>query len=286
MGNGIKHIVQVFLDIERPSGIVLTEEFVNYRLEFFLKYTYDSLMNQTFKDFEIWLICGRRHRDITGCLKCDEKRLRVIYPVAVHSDLTDVVGDTFTISPSWRKKPTLKIKEFGEQDADYLAITRIDSDDLLHRTAMYEIAEMSAGMTRSQPDERSRLIFREYIYWDMINHFISFQRWENPPFYTHVFPKDIYHNWDRLQREHFNSHRFMGGGREIGLTPNKVLVTYHEQNIARIKRGRSLNNWTQTRLDEFKNKGFPIEYNPSIMSKYLKEFGVNDYENIRHGPCV
>lgn len=277
MGNKLKHIVQVFLDIERPSGIVLTEAFVNYRLQFFLDYTYRSLMNQTFKDFEVWLICGRRHRDITSQLKCDGGPLRIIYPVAVDDSLTDVVGDTFTIAPKWRRKPTLKIKEFEEQDADYLAITRVDSDDLLHKTAMYEIAEMSAGMIRNEPDERSRLVFREYIYWDMLNHFISFQRWDNPPFYTHVFPREIYQDWDRLQQQHFNNHRFMGGGREIGLTPNKVLVTYHEQNIARIKRGKELNHYTKVKLDEFRRKGFKIEFNRSVMDKYLKGFEVYDY---------
>ena len=277
MGNKLKHIVQVFLDIERPSGIVLTKEFIEYRLQFFLDYTYRSLMNQAFKDFEIWLICGWRHRDITSQLKCDDGPLRVIYPVAVDPTLSTIVGDTFTIAPKWRRKPTLKIKEFEEQNADYLAITRVDSDDLLHKTAMYEIAEMSAGMTRSQPKERSRLLFREYIYWDMLNHFISFQKWENPPFYTHVFPRDIYQDWDRLQSEHFNNHRYMGGGRELGLTPNKVLVTYHEQNIARIKRGKELNSYTKVKLDEFRRKGFRIETNRSIMDQHLREFEVYDY---------
>ena len=69
----------------------------------------------------------------------------------------------------------------------------------------------------------------------------------------------------------------MGGGREIGLTPNKVLVTYHEQNIARIKRGKELNNYTKVKLDEFRRKGFKIEANPAIMDKHLKEFEVHDY---------
>lgn len=279
MGNElVKHIVQVFLDIERPSGIILTEEFVNYRWDFFLKYTYPSLMNQTFRDFEVWLICGWRHRGITGNIHCHENtRIKIIYPVPVDPTLSPVVGDTFTISPQWKKKPTLKIKEFEEQDADYLAITRVDSDDLLHKTAMYEIAEMTAGMIRNGYRERIRLLFREYIYWDMINHFISFQRWDNPPFYTHIFPREIYQDWDRLQSEHFNNHRFMGGGRELGLTPNKVLVTYHENNIARIKRGKDLNVWTKTRLEEFQKKGFPIEFNKSIMNEHLKEFEVYDY---------
>jgi len=169
------------------------------------------------------------------------------------------------------------IKEFGEQTADYLAITRIDSDDLFQKDAMYEIAEMSAGMTRSQPKERSRLLFRDYIYWDMINHFLSFQRWENPPFYTHIFPKEIYQDWDNFQQQHFNNHRYMGGGREIGLTPNRVLVTYHEQNIARIKRGKDVNHYTKTKLSEFREKGFKIEANPAIMNKHLREFEVYDY---------
>jgi len=285
--SNVKHIVQVFLDIERPSGIVLTEAFVNYRWDFFLQYTYPSLVNQTFRDFEIWVICGWRHRGITGNIHCHPNtRIKIIYPVPVDPSLSTVIGDTFTIAPKWKRRPTLMIKEFGEQTADYLAITRIDSDDLFREDAMYEIAEMSAGMTRSGYPERIRLLFREYIYWDMINHFISFQRWENPPFYTHIFPKEIYQDWDRLQHEHFNNHRYMGGGREIGLTPNKVLVTYHEQNIARIKRGKDIDHYTKTKLDEFREKGFKIERNPTIMDQHLQKFNVRNYENSRHGFSV
>jgi hypothetical protein len=279
MGNKLKHIVQVFLDIERPSGIVLTEAFVNYRWDFFMQYTYPSLVNQTFQDFEIWLICGWRHRAITGNIHCHENtRIKIIYPVPVDPTLSSVVGDTFTIAPKWRKKPTLMIKEFGEQDADYLAITRIDSDDLFSRDAMLEIhGEANIAIHKVGIEERCRLLFTEYIYWDMLNHFISFQRWENPPFYTHVFPREVYQDWDRLQKLHFNNHRYMGGGHEKILCPYKVLVTYHKQNIARIKRGKELNHYTKVKLDEFRRKGFRIETNRSIMDQHLREFEVYDY---------
>ena len=235
-------------------------------------------MNQSFRDFEVWLICGWRHRDITSQLKCDGGPLRVIYPVAVESDLSAIVGDTFTIAPKWRRKPTLKIKEFEEQDADYLAITRIDSDDLFHREAMKEIyREASLAVNVVGVEERCRLLFTEYIYWDMLNHFISFQRWANPPFYTHIFPREVYQDWDRLQKLHFNNHRYMGGGYEKELCPFKVLVTYHKQNIARIKRGKDINHYTKVKLDEFRRKGFRIETNRSVMDKHLREFEVYDY---------
>jgi len=286
--SNIKHIVQVFLDIERPSGIVLTEAFVNYRWDFFLQYTYPSLMNQTFRDFEIWVICGWRHRGITGNIHCHPNtRIKIIYPVPVDPSLSTVIGDTFTIAPKWKKKPTLMIKEFGEQTADYLAITRIDSDDLFCEDAMLEIhGEASIAVNIIGVKERCRLLFTEYIYWDMINHFISFQKWANPPFYTHVFPREVYQDWNRLQKLHFNNHRYMGGGHEKELCPNKVLVTYHEQNIARIKRGKDVNHYTKTKLSEFREKGFKIETNPAIMNEHLQEFNVRNYENSRYGFSV
>ena len=277
--SNVRHIVQIFLDIERPSGIVLTKGFVNYRLDFFLKYTYTSLINQTFRDFEIWLICGRRHRDITSCLKYGESEklltpLRVIYPVG-----TDVIGDTFTFAPAWKKKPTLRIKEFAELDDDYIAITRIDSDDLFRLDAMAEIADQTNIHVNQAPKKRVRLLFRDYIYWDTMNHYLSFQRWESPPFFTHIFPKAIYQDWSRLQSQHFNSHRFLDGGTMAELSSNRVLITYNEQNIARIKRGKSLQVWTgQQRLD-FQKKGFKAEFNRAVISKHLKKFGVYDYES-------
>jgi len=169
-------------------------------------------------------------------------------------------------------------KEFGEQNVDYLAITRIESEDLFRQDAMAEIDDRARHYVDQRPKERIRLLFRDYIYWDMINHYLSFQIWESPPFFTHIFPKAIYDDWPRLQQEDFNNHRFMGGGETLILTPNKVLVTYHKQNIARIKRGNPLRVWTEHQFREFQKKGFKTEFNRVIMNNHLKKFGVYDYE--------
>ena len=78
MGNKLKHIVQVFFDVELPTGFMLSRDFVEYRYSFFKKYTYCSLMNQTFKDFEIWLFCGHRHREFTSQINLDNVMFRKV----------------------------------------------------------------------------------------------------------------------------------------------------------------------------------------------------------------
>jgi predicted hydrolase (HD superfamily) len=238
-----KYIVQIFLDIERPSGIVLTKAWVKYRINFFNSMVLKSLLNQTFKDFEIWLICGRRHKKITSNYKW-HKRIKLIYPVG-----TDVVGDTFTLSPLFEDSvPKLLIKEFGEQDSDYLSITRLDSDDLLHRDAMEEVRERTERILKYNPTSRKRFVFKQYVYWDTVNAWISWQRWDNPPFYVH--------------------------GSSLELSSHKVLVTYHTENISRIKRNKSVEAITDFKFKEFKEKGFPFTRDKMEINKILSEFGV------------
>jgi predicted hydrolase (HD superfamily) len=265
-----KYIVQIFLDIERPSGIVLTKAWVKYRINFFNSMVLKSLLNQTFKDFEIWLICGRRHKKITSNYKW-HKRIKLIYPVG-----TDVVGDTFTLSPLFEDSvPKLLIKEFGEQDSDYLSITRLDSDDLLHRDAMEEVRERTERILKYNPTSRKRFVFKQYVYWDTVNAWISWQRWDNPPFYVHLFPKKIYQDWKELQQQHFINHRFLDrSGSSLELSSHKVLVTYHTENISRIKRNKSVEAITDFKFKEFKEKGFPFTRDKMEINKILSEFGV------------
>jgi len=273
MGNQLKHIVQIFFDVERPIGVILSRDFVEYRYSFFKKYTYCSLMNQTFKDFEIWLLCGHRHRDFTSTIDLDNVK-------KVYSKKIDISEDSFAIHPrdrDWKSK--MEFEEFAHLDDDYIAISNIDSDDLYHKNALSEIANVIKEIVKFKPETKKRMVFRDFIYWDTLNHFVSFQRRMNPIFFTHVFPKSMYRDWGILRDQHYLRHRFMGMTDDIELNSNMVVVVNHKMRIARITRNKEIDIYNKNKLDKLKKEGHKIEHDRTEMDKILKEFGVNDYEN-------
>src|SRR4030042_3115564 len=109
----VTFVVETFLAYDRP-GQNVSPEWVNFRLDWFHKYTLQSLLGQTFKDFRIFVQCGERHR----------ARLES-YPW--HPAVTVCFGQGR--------------EEYGNKNTDYLSITRIDSDDLFHRENMAEVRD-------------------------------------------------------------------------------------------------------------------------------------------------
>jgi hypothetical protein len=202
----VTFIVQIFFDYDRPD-VVLTKEWVRDRYKKFMKYTYRSLKNQSFKDFIIVLLCGKRMKSVTDsllwppdCIVCRD-RGKQIYEVI---------------------------------ETDYVAIFRIDSDDMLHREGMAEIRD---NLILS--DRRESLIFRNNIQWHVAGKFIKPHRRIAPPFVTHIFPKAIYKDWDLFCKQHFMKHGEMGGRdpRTKELSAGKVCVVKHGENISLIRRG-------------------------------------------------
>lgn len=231
----VKHIVQLFLDIERPSAILLSREWVRRRIDFFNQHTLRSLLNQSTQAFEIYLICGRRHRDLTSAIPW-HRRVTVIYP-----DGDPTVGATLTQSPSLPDvRPTTWIKEYIESRADFLAITRLDSDDMMARNAMAEIRSVCQHVVLKP--ERTRLIFRKFWKWHMLDRILEQQNEVSPPFYTHIFPREVCQDWRRFGKLHLNNHRYLGGAADdaLELSPNQICVCSHQENISRIKRGKPL----------------------------------------------
>lgn len=273
MKSKMANIVQIFLDVERPSGIILLRSWVEERIHLFNKFTLRSLLNQTFKDFHIFLICGRRHRDLTEKFPFHKKITR-IYPQG-----SDPIGATFLSSPLLKNvKATLTIPEFAQFDTDYISITRLDSDDMFHKDLMMEVAHV--GEDVADPKCRVRLLFRKYIHWDRINQYISFQNWISPPFFTHIFPKHIYQDWNKMREQHFVNHRFLCDpvANSIEMSRYKVCAIYHTANISRIKRGHSLIHYTNAQKRKFARMKFKATENPEEIFETLSPFGVLENE--------
>jgi len=262
----ITHIVQIFLDIERPNrdiyNLDLPLEWVKKRIELFNHFTLPSLLNQTFQDFRIFLICGNKHKAYTSKLKWN-KRVELCYGKGKEGTITQDPG---------YPKPGLKIEEFGKIDTDYIAITRLDSDDMFHRDAMADVRD-NVIMTEA----RSCLMFRKYLIWDRVNRFIyPIHHKPSPPFYVHVFPKAIYKNYAEFASQHFVGHRYAvprtSATKE--LPANRVCVVHHKSNISRIKKNKPLTAFTSTHEEKLKKRE-DYFFTKIDMDVILKDFSVS-----------
>lgn len=265
----VRHIIQIFLDIERPDpNVILPRKWVENRIKFFSQFTLRSLMNQTTQAFEIFLICGRRHKDLTSSIPWN-KRVTVVYP-----DGDPTIGATLTQSPTIPdKKPTTWIKEYMETKQEYLAITRIDSDDLMHRGAMAEIRSLAQSCLLGPV--RTRFLHATFWKWHILDRILEQQHKENPPFYTHIFPKEIAQDWRRFGKLHFNNHRFLGGKATPHiLSPNMICVCSHQENISRIKRGRSLKYMRSCERDLLIKKNPGSTRDRREMVQFLSPFNI------------
>lgn len=264
--NTITHVVQIFLDIERPTrdryNLELTLDWVKKRIEIFNKFTLPSLLNQSFQDFRIFLICGNKHKRYTSKVEWN-KRVEICYGKGSEG--------TITTSPE-HGKPSLRVEKYLEIDTDYLAITRLDSDDMFHRDAMADVRDNII-----MSDERRCLVFKKYLFWDIVNRYVkSIHHKHSPPFFTHIFPKVIYKDYDKFAAKHFISHRFAGGKlREtVELPADRVCVINHEDNISRVKKNRRLKLLNKEERDGMKiNKSYYI-YDAERMIPILRDFSV------------
>ena len=268
--NTITHVVQIFLDIERPNrdiyNLNLSLDWVKKRIEFFNRFTLPSLLNQTFQDFRIFLICGNKHKAYTSKFKWN-KRVEICYGKGK-------VG-TIVTDPGY-PKPGLKVEEFEKIDTDYLIITRLDSDDLFHREAMAEVRDNAERVLPA--DRRKCLAFKKYLIWDRRGKFIRpLHNKPSPPFIVHIFPKSIYKNYWNFASQHFLNHRFMGGGEPdtIELSADRVCVTKHGENISRIKKNKKLISVSTEERERLKKVNASYIFDKQSMHGILRDFSVS-----------
>lgn len=244
-------ITQIHFDIDRPA-VFLTEAWIRERFDRFIKFTYASLKNQSFDDFRIVLFCGDRNKVLVDSLPWPK--------------------DAFIIRSFGREF-------FASLHDDYLAIFRIDSDDLLHKEAMDEIAENLRGRRELYYQARHRnMIFRHNIQWNIPNRFIKPHIRQAPPFVCGVYPKALYQDPNYIFKHRFCEHGSLGGRDTdcIELSKNRVCVVKHMKNISLVKKGLEMPILTEAQIkaEQAQHEG-NFYTDPAKMAQILEPFGVD-----------
>ncbi|NQU44860.1 hypothetical protein HQ520_16340 [bacterium] len=240
----MKHLVKIFLDYDRPT-LILKPEWIRARFERFCRTTHKSLMGQTFQDFEIMVVCGIRNRDLTRTFEWPEK-CRPVYDE----------GREWITSLS----------------DDFVALTRIDSDDLMRDDAMDAIHAECNGKHGSV----SYYVFRDCLAWDMNNGYIVRFYRKAPPFVTQVFPRSIFQDWPDFTAINVQAHGKLGGNRSdcVELPAGRIMVVKHEENISDIRRDRQPVRFSQAEIDALAAGGKLLTRDPHEMATILRRFGV------------
>lgn len=237
-------IVHCWLDAEKILGVsqkdfaikLRSDVWVNERIRIFKKFTLQSLLNQSFDNFRIFLFCGRRFRYITENFDLGTDRVERMYDYGQRA--------------------------YQGMEADRVSIMRIDSDDLFHRSMMAQIHKLVFNGHRF-------FSARRMIQWDILHNFISDIKIIVSPFTNHVFPKTIYKDFKELNRRQFMGYR---SAPEL-LKHQSVCIIRHKQNITQNICGK--NRESQIYLKQEKTKRKYFVRNRDEIIRILAKYGIN-----------
>lgn len=252
----IKFFIHCWLDVEGFLGVskqpfmkkVRSGRWTIKRLQLFKTYTWPSLMNQNFNDFQILLFCSPKHK-------------------AIHFE---------ALEKELATKQLLLLYDFGRhfysrQYSDFINITRIDSDDMFRFDFMDEVAKK----TIADPNKRTCLVFKKVIQWNIYHKFISDYTLPRSPFCSHTFPRKIYSEWKQLAVQQFMDYKScIRRG-----SPGKVCIIRHGDNVTFPRIGKDMKG--QKYYDEEMRKRNNICSDPSGLHSILAHFGVSEKLVIR-----
>ena len=256
----MKHLIWIYLDWDRASFPRLDPIWVRERIRIFERFTLASLLNQSFQDFEICLLCGQKNRAITEAHDWDP-RVNVLYD---------------------------RGKEFiSKIEDEFLAISRLDSDDLYHKHAVKVIDQAAKIVDKSK--ELQALVFRKNILWNRISRFLGlhYRMCHPPPFVTRIYPRAIYKDWLRLSSTLFIPHGKMIRGRftAFDLPKHHVCVVKHGTNFSLVKKNKSPHEHTKEDIEGRIKKGHIFTLDKEGIRKTLYDYGMTN-ELIDEDPLI
>ena len=241
----IQFIVHCWLDAEKILGVSQKEfaiklrsaAWAKKRIQIFKDFTLQSLLNQSFNNFRIFLFCGQRFRHITESFDFGTNRVEQMYDYGRQAS--------------------------QEIETDRVSIMRIDSDDLFHRSMMRQIHGLVL-------DDHQFFSAHQMIQWNILHNFISNIKVIVSPFTNHLIPKKIYKNFNELNERQFQGYR---SAPEL-LKHRSVCIIRHRQNVTWMRTGKDPGSQNYLRQEMAKRKYF-IRNRKEIV-RILANYGIKE----------
>lgn len=264
----VTSVVSVFLDIFCPQYAtrhgkryievykkINSIEWIRKRIEFFRKWTLKSLRNQIFQDFQVFILCSEKSKDLINSHDWDTN-IKHCY------DYGEVA--------------------YKAIDTDYVAITNLDSDDLFHRDAMKTIRE---NLTLSKKIE----YLYTSDYWRWLSHHNCFIHITDPlntrfgtkwsPCWTLIFPKDEYKDWLNIKKHWFVYNPEICGIKGAKILPPDLVCQIRQKestHYAMWKEDPYHKNRLAKELESAKKHGRKVTFFSGDHIEILKDFGISE----------
>jgi hypothetical protein len=183
----------------------LSKEWIEYRIDIFMKYTLQSLKKQTNQNFTALIKYASASEDL------------VLKTLAKYEPLPDNIR----FIPRSRKIRNQKLLAAGSED---LFLVRLDCDDTYHKTFIQQLHDFNP-----KPDTIAVVNQAGYIY-DSTTHRMASVTMPSPNFYTWIYKTEDY----------FNGKRHIAPGGHKGVILNKYeilnprkrnyMIVVHQQN--------------------------------------------------------
>ena len=218
------------------------KKWLEYRIKIFKEYTLKSLLNQTERNFTLWLSFTEKERyndsvqELVNYLVSLKMPFLITYNgLSYHDDkfsrglVTKLLNIARILRSCWRERSLenlLGIKEIIKDKnktlekrlekslsqfaswvihPDKVLLTRIDSDDMFHEDAVERI-QKAAKQARGEY-EYGALVFKSgLVYNKNMGELAEWNPRTNPPFHTIIFPADKFFN-AKKHLEHYKGYK-------------------------------------------------------------------------------
>ncbi|MEG1142191.1 MAG: glycosyltransferase family A protein [Clostridia bacterium] len=225
----------------KVSEKVLTEEWIEYRMNIFMNYTCNSLMNQTNQSF--------------------------LAIIGYHDDTKDLIENALNRYPKlpqniifkpWHDSEVNKTIKDYIRECDYVYNVRLDCDDMYHPTFIQQLLDLEHN------DDIECIINQKGYVYDCVNNRIGNLYHQSSPFFTLVYkPYEYPHKYNDSNFP--KGHASVINLNHIILDNENYIVLIHEKNIETI--------FDLKNCDE-------IVANEGLKKKILEEFKVRKREEL------
>ena len=216
-----KVIVEILLNtrfnLDSEWGkLALSKEWIDYRIDIFMKYTALSLMNQSNQNF------------LTIVRYIGASEGLVLDAISKYKPLPENI--VFV-----KESMANKIIENYVKDTDVFYIVRLDSDDMYVPNFIERLNEVEYY------DNLQCIICQDGYVYDVLNNDLAIWHYPSPPFYTFVYNTSKYWKGERYKLEHGHEgaiklkHEILPGLNFIFLVHDKNISSRFDNRINKIK---------------------------------------------------